>query len=159
LFIFSLVFFIHICLQAREIQKESDPERRELLLRDADQEDMYDDMLDVHSLSEMSSKRLAYVLDIEARLREPRGLHDILRQEREHRETLADLTAREKRDRSSGVSNHDAETMEWARGSMLLQEQRMEMEMDRAAKSTKIEVITDTFFASLAMQPNSRNSL
>jgi hypothetical protein len=30
--------------------------------------------------------------------------------------------------------------MEWARGSMLLQEQRMEMEMDRAAKSAKIEV-------------------
>jgi hypothetical protein len=63
-------------------------------------------------------------------------------------ETLTDLTAREKRYRSSGVSNHDAETMEWARGSMLLQEQRMEMEMDRAAKSAKIEVITDTFFAS-----------
>jgi hypothetical protein len=47
--------------------------------------------------------------------------------------------------------------MEWARGSMLLQEQRMEMEMDRPAKSVKIEVITDIFFASHAMQPNSRN--
>jgi hypothetical protein len=33
------------------------------------------------------------------------------------------------------------------------------MEMDKAAKSAKIEEITDTFFASLAMQPNSRNSL
>jgi hypothetical protein len=85
---------------------------------EADQEDMYDGMLDEHSLSEMSSKMLAYVLDVEARLREPRGLHDILRQGREHRETLDDFTRREK-NRSSGVSNHDAEKMEWVRGSML----------------------------------------
>jgi hypothetical protein len=49
--------------------------------------------------------------------------------------------------------------MEWARGSILLQEQIMEMEMDRAAKSAEIEVLTNTFFASQAMQPNSRNSL
>jgi hypothetical protein len=69
-----MVLVIGIYIQAREVQKESDPERRELLLREADQEDMYDVMLDVHSLPEISSKKLAYVLDIEARLREPRGL-------------------------------------------------------------------------------------
>jgi hypothetical protein len=96
LLICLLVFFIGICIQAHDILKESDPERRELLLRKADQEGMYDDMHDVHSLSEMSSKRVAYVLDTEARLREPIGLHGILRQEREQMETIykADFTAR-----------------------------------------------------------------
>lgn len=69
-------------LKAREVRME------------ADQGDMYDDMLDEHSLSEMSIRRLGHVLHIEARLREPRGLHDILLQERERMETLANLTVR-----------------------------------------------------------------
>jgi hypothetical protein len=74
-------------------------------------------------------------------------------------ETLYGLTTRENIYRSSGVSKHDAETMEWASILMLLQEQKMEMEMDKAAKSAKIEVITDTYFASQAMPPNSRLNL
>jgi nitrogen-specific signal transduction histidine kinase len=123
-------------MQAREVQME------------ADQGDMYDDMLDAHSLFEMSGKRLGHVLHIEARVREPTGLHDIIRQERERVKTPADLTIRGKRYRRNGVCNHDAETMEWARGLILLQEQRMKMEMDKAAKYAKFEVITDTLFAS-----------
>jgi hypothetical protein len=134
-------------MQAREIRME------------ANQGDVYDDMLDEHSLSEMSSRRLGHVLHIEARLREPRGLHDILLQERQRMETIANLTVRGKWYRRSGVSNHDAETMEWARGLMLLQGQRMKMEMDKAAKYAKFEVITDAIFASQAMQPHSRKSL